>query len=231
MNDRKNAKPKAFASGLALILFSLFLAIPVLAGTGKGEFCPTCVDWTDLDDWLAKKAAYEQELLQKIPQENYNQETLLGDAGIPSNNSLVITAKCFPCRSGPFPAVFTYWLLKYLGHEKVGVLDGNTDDWAADGLNTSEKPATKLKTNYTPQLKPELLDTYDFVVSDGAQIVDARPSRDFGIGSISGAVNISSYENVIETERRLSLAGTSSLSLILGICERKESTYFTERSN
>ena len=51
-----------------------------------------------------------------------------------------------------------------------------------------------------PELKPELLATYDFVVNGGAQIVDARPARDYGIGSIPGAVNIP-YENVVDKER------------------------------
>ncbi len=125
---------------------------------------------------------------------------LLGDAGISHNDSLVITGECLPCGGGPSPAVFTYWLLKYLGHEKVRVLDGSIDDWKAAGLNTSERPATRPKTNYTPRLKPELLATYDFVVNGGAQIVDARLARDYGMGSIPGAVNIP-YENMVEKER------------------------------
>ena len=125
---------------------------------------------------------------------------LLGDAGISRNDSLVITGECLPCGGGPSPAVFAYWLLKYLGHEKVRVLDGSIDDWTAAGLNTSNKSATRPKTNYIPLLMPELLATYDYVVHGGAQIVDARPARDFGMGSIPGAINIP-YENVIEKER------------------------------
>ena len=126
--------------------------------------------------------------------------TLLGDAGISRNDSLVIAGECLPCGSGPSPAVFSYWLLKYLGHEKVRVLDGSIDDWAAAGLNTSNKSATRTKTIYTPLIKPELLATYDYVVHGGAQIVDARPAIDFGMGSIPGAINIP-YENVVEKER------------------------------
>jgi thiosulfate/3-mercaptopyruvate sulfurtransferase len=124
---------------------------------------------------------------------------LLGDAGISRNDSLVVAGECLPCGGGPSPAVFTYWLLKYLGHEKVRVLDGSIDDWAAAGLNTSNMSATRLKTEYVPQIKPDLLATYEFVVNGGAQIVDARPARDYGIGSIPGAVNIP-YENVVENE-------------------------------
>ncbi len=267
---------------ISILLHGLVLSAPVLAGTETGEFCPTCPDWTDLDGWLAKKAAYEQEQQQntQIPNQEITLKTqnvdpapvqavsdpvpsnasqirtgrfaealvspkevspndvvldispsanryiegavninyddfmgeggqlksvsevakLLGDAGISRNDSLVIAGECLPCGGGPSPAVFTYWLLKYLGHEKVRVLDGSIDDWAAAGLNTSNKSATRPKTEYIPQIKPELLATYDFVVNGGAQIVDARPARDYGIGSIPGAVNIP-YQNVIDKER------------------------------
>lgn len=124
---------------------------------------------------------------------------LLGDAGISHNDSLVIAGECLPCGGGPSPATFTYWIFKYLGHEKVRVLDGRIDDWAAAGLNTSNKSATRSKTDYIPVTGPVLLATYDFVVNGGAQIVDARSARDFDLGSIPGAVNIP-YENVVVNE-------------------------------
>ncbi len=265
---------------ISILLHCLVLSAPVYAGTETGEFCPTCPDWNDIDGWLAKKAAYDQEQTnvklesQQITlktqnadpdpvknanttvQSNYSSSrtgkfaevlvspaevspddivldispsatryiegavninyegftgeggqfksvpemaTLLGDAGISRNDSLVIAGECLPCGGGPSPAIFTYWLLKYLGHEKVRVLDDSIDDWAAAGRNTSNKSAIRPKTDYNPLLKPELLATYDFVVNGGAQIVDARPARDYGIGSIPGAVNIP-YENVVVNE-------------------------------
>jgi thiosulfate/3-mercaptopyruvate sulfurtransferase len=269
------------ASSLALMLvISMLLFLPVLAGTETGEFCPTCPDWTDLDGWLAKKEAYEQEQQKALHDEkgaklktqnatsdqstpegthapsnlsrmrigsfaqalvspialssddvvldispnmtkyaegavniNYEQfmgqggslmpvldiAELLGNAGISRNDSVVIAGECLPCGGGPSPAIFTYWLLRYLGHEKVRVLDGSIGDWTAAGLNTSNMSATRLKTNYIPTIKPELLATYDFVLNGGAQIVDARPSRDYGIGSIPGSLNIP-YEGVVENE-------------------------------
>ena len=275
------AKTMIIYGTLSILLHGLIFCAPVLAGTETGEFCPTCPDWTDLDGWLAKKPAYEQEQQQKNQLQNQDMvlktqnvepapmpaikgpvssnssqirtgmfaealvspmgvspddvvldispsatryiegavnvnyegflgeggqfksvsemAKLLGDAGISSNDSLVIAGQCLPCGGGPSPAIFTYWLLKYLGHEKVRVLDGSIDDWKAAGLNTSEQPAIRPKTNYVPLLKPELLATYDFVVNGGAQIVDARSARDYGIGSIPGAVNIP-YENVVVNE-------------------------------
>ena len=73
------------------------------------------------------------------------------------------------------------------------------EDWTAAGRNISNKSATRPKTEYVPLLQPKLLASYEFVVNGGAQIVDARPARDYGIGSIPGAVNIP-YENVLANE-------------------------------
>lgn len=289
------------ASSLAL-LFAIYmlLMLPALAGTETGEFCPTCPDWTDLDGWLAKKEAYEQEQQQKaqleeqemkleaqsaeavqtppendpapnglsinrtgnfgealaspmavLPEDvvldispsaaryiegavNINYESffekggqlktvsemakLLGEAGISRNDSIVIAGECLPCGGGPSPAVFTYWLLKYLGHENARVLDGGIDDWEAAGLGTSNESATRLKTDYIPALKPELFATYDFVLNAGAQIVDARPTRDYGIGSVPGALNIP-YGSVVEDER---IKPQEDLQKIFAVLDREQ---------
>ncbi len=262
---------------LSLMLNAILLN-PALAGTENGEFCPTCPDWTDLDGWLAKKAAYDQTQQNSQPQnlqtelvaqstdlaaaessltplvnnstearsgsfkealispsdisaedvildispsatryiegsvslnyENFMEEDwtlktvseialLLGDAGISANDSLVIAGECLPCGGGPTPSVFTYWLLRYLGHENVRILEGRIEDWEAAGLNTSEMPALRPRTEYSPRLKPELLATYDYVANGGAQIVDARPAVEFRMNSIPGAVNIP-YEDVLD---------------------------------
>jgi len=294
------------ASSLALMLaICVLLVLPALAGTETGEFCPTCPDWTDLDGWLAKKEAYEQEQQQKaqleeqemklaaqrlaaqsaeaspvssesspapnglsinrtgafaealaspmavLPEDvvldispsvaryiegsvNINYEgffekggrlksvsevaKLLGEAGISRNDSIVIAGECLPCGGGPSPAIFTYWLLKYLGHEKVRVLDGGIDDWTAAGRNTSNESAIRSKTHYIPDIKPELFATYDFVLNGGAQIVDARPTRDYGIGSVPGALNIP-YECVVEDER---IKPQEDLQRIFAVLDREQ---------
>ncbi|MCX6678006.1 MAG: rhodanese-like domain-containing protein [Methanothrix sp.] len=200
---------------ISILLHGLVLSSPVLAGTETGRFAeafisPTAVSPDDIVLDISPNATRYREGSVNINYEGFLDEGgriksaseiagLLGEAGISQNDSLVITGECLPCGGGPSPAVFTYWLLKYLGHEKVRVLDGSIDDWTAAGRNTSNKSATRPKTEYVPQLKPELLATNEFVVNGGAQIVDARPARDYGIGSIPGAVNIP-YENVLVNE-------------------------------
>jgi thiosulfate/3-mercaptopyruvate sulfurtransferase len=56
---RKASAAASIICLLAVFLLS-FLTISAMAGTENGEFCPTCVDWNDVEGWLAKKDAYEQ---------------------------------------------------------------------------------------------------------------------------------------------------------------------------
>ncbi|HSD58744.1 MAG TPA: rhodanese-like domain-containing protein, partial [Methanotrichaceae archaeon] len=131
---------------------------------------------------------------------------ILGLAGISRNDSIVITGECLPCGGGPAPAAYSYWVLKYLGHNKVRVLEGGIEDARAAGLNITNQPATRNPTIYDIQMKPELLATYDFVKNGGAQIVDARSPRDFELGSIPGSVNIP-LESILDNERMLNRSG------------------------
>jgi len=125
---------------------------------------------------------------------------MLGNAGISENDSVLIYGECQPCGGGPSAATYVYWALKYLGHQKVSVLDGGIDDWVAARLPTQAEPATLPPKTYTPTIRPEILATYEYVVSGQAQIVDARTLQEFGIGSIPGAVNIP-YETVLDEKR------------------------------
>ena len=61
----------AISGAIAVLLFILstsfiLLAGSASAGTETGEFCPTCPDWTNLDGWLEKKAAYEEDMKNAV---------------------------------------------------------------------------------------------------------------------------------------------------------------------
>ncbi len=123
---------------------------------------------------------------------------MLGDAGISSNDNIVIYGECMACGGGPAPATYVYWMMKSLGHENVWVLDGNVEDWAAAGLPTTNESLTKPGTIYTPEFTMDLIATYDYVNSGEAQIVDARHVHEFeAAGSIPEAINIP-YESVLD---------------------------------
>ena len=115
---------------------------------------------------------------------------ILGDAGIARSDSLVVYGECMPCGGGPSTATYGYWLLRYIGHDKVRVLDGGIDAWTKAGMPVQNSSATRPATTYSPFLRPELYATYDYVKSGVVQIVDARSPLEFKTGSIPGAINI-----------------------------------------
>ena len=122
---------------------------------------------------------------------------ILGDAGISRNDNLLIYGECQPCGGGPSVSTYVYWMMKYLGHDRVKILDGGIDDWTAEGLPAMNAPATLPKANYTPELRPSLLANYDYVKNGGAQIVDSRTFEEYEAGCIPEAVSIP-YGQVME---------------------------------
>ncbi len=120
----------------------------------------------------------------------------LGDAGIAHDDSVIVYGECLPCGGGPSTATYVYWVLKYLGHDKVKVFDGGIKDWRAAGLPTEAEPKTLPKTNYIPSIKPNLLAAYDYVKNGNAQIIDARTPEEYNVSSIPESINMP-YDKVL----------------------------------
>jgi thiosulfate/3-mercaptopyruvate sulfurtransferase len=125
---------------------------------------------------------------------------ILGDIGISRNNSVVIYGECQPCGGGPSAATYTYWVMKYLGQKKIGLLNGGIDNWTAAGLPTENKPMLRSEAVYTPKLKGGMFATYDLVKSRKLQIIDARTPEDRTVGSIPGSIMMP-YDEVLEKKR------------------------------
>ena len=125
---------------------------------------------------------------------------ILGRAGISQDDSLVIYGECMPCGGGPAPSTYVYWMLKSLGHENVRVMDGTVDDWKASGRPATSETQARPGANYVPEFTPEFIATYNYIIENAPQVVDARSAEDFEYGSIPGAINIP-YESVLEGDR------------------------------
>jgi thiosulfate/3-mercaptopyruvate sulfurtransferase len=106
---------------------------------------------------------------------------VLGRSGVTSEDEVVLYGDCFSC--GDF--TFVYWIMKYLGHQKVEILRG-----PAAGLPTAGSAVTGPMANYSPSPRPELLADYESVASGQFVVVDARTPDQFGAGHIDGAINI-----------------------------------------
>jgi len=121
---------------------------------------------------------------------------ILGEAGISQNDSLLIYGECQPCGGGPSASTYIYWIMKYLGHENVKLLDGGLKDWVSANNPTTNESRVLTPKSYTPKIEPGLLATYDYVKAGKAQILDARTPQDFASGNIPGAMNLP-YDRII----------------------------------
>jgi thiosulfate/3-mercaptopyruvate sulfurtransferase len=158
---------------------------------GVSKFIPDAVhiDYLDFQNNSTLRPASE---LAKI----------LGNAGIARNNNVLIYGECKPCGGGPAVSTYTYWIMRYLGHDpaKIRVLDGGIANWAEANNPVTNESQSRPKTNYTFEPKPELLATYEQVKSGGFQLVDARSLQEFGAESIPGSINIP-YDSVMTNGR------------------------------
>ena len=128
----------------------------------------------------------------------------LGRLGIDARTQVVV----YDQDTGGF-ASRLWWMLRWLGHDAVAVLNGGFAKWLAEGRPT--KPGVEIRTArlFVPHPRPDMVVTAADVASHMAQeswrLLDARaPERFRGEvepidkvpGHIPGAVNIPFLENV-----------------------------------
>ncbi|VVB64224.1 Rhodanese-like domain protein [uncultured archaeon] len=119
---------------------------------------------------------------------------ILGDAGISRGDSVVIESK------NPSDATYVYLILDYLGQEGVKLLDSHIGGETPADKSIESAPTVKPKTKYTPSPKIDLIASYDYVKRKDVQVVDARPSREYSVGSVHGSKNIP-YDMVLDGEK------------------------------
>jgi thiosulfate/3-mercaptopyruvate sulfurtransferase len=66
------------------------------------------------------------------------------------------------------------------GMKRQEAVDGGIDAWKKAGKPVKDAPAIRSATSYLPDLRPEILATYEYVKSRKAQIVDAKSPRNLG---------------------------------------------------
>jgi len=201
---------------------------PMLAPLSKAE------NYDIILDVSPKTAAYIDGAININYEEFFDQDKrlksadqlseILGNAGISRENSVLIYGKCQPCGGGPSAATYAFWVLKYLGQERLGLLDGEIENWTAAGLPTSMTPTVRPKTIYVPKLNAEMMATYDQVNGSNILIVDARTPQEHGSAAIPGSVNIP-YDSVLENGK---LKNRTALSdLFIGLDKNRTVAVYT----
>jgi thiosulfate/3-mercaptopyruvate sulfurtransferase len=132
-------------------------------------------------------------------------ERLLGESLSLSNDMSVIL---YSERSNP-NATFLAWALDYLGHKRMGVLNGGWEKWASEKLPvTQEYPSLAPKKFFGKAIRENLAEKKwirDRLPVKGVVILDARPPKQYSgeegeeirRGHIPGARNIF-WEMILE---------------------------------
>lgn len=110
---------------------------------------------------------------------------------------------------GALAAVRTWWMLRWLGHPRVAVLDGGWQAWQAAGYPTRAGEETRPARHFLPHPRPELIVTTpeaNKMRSDASQLVmDARTAERYRgdnetldpvAGHIPGAISVPYVENL-----------------------------------
>lgn len=109
-------------------------------------------------------------------------ENLLGKVGISNNSSIIFY---HGNQWTLLDAAVAFWILEYLGHEKVYILDGGIDAWRKAGKRLSNKPSRKEASVFKANPKhsryatsEEMLKVGKGKVSD-IQLIDSRTESEF----------------------------------------------------
>ena len=128
----------------------------------------------------------------------------LGAWGIDNSRQVVVYDDSFgsiACR--------LWWLLRWLGHDAVALLDGGLPKWQREGHPMSQAVPTVVPVTFTPHIRPGLLadvsDVEKAVKRDDMLVIDARAEERFNgeielldkvAGHIPGAVNLPYDDNL-----------------------------------
>jgi thiosulfate/3-mercaptopyruvate sulfurtransferase len=103
---------------------------------------------------------------------------LFGSRGISNEHTIVL----YGDRNNWF-AAYTYWYLKYYGHDKVLLLNGPREKWIADGRSTNAEVPSYEPASFTAQPGDESIrarrDEVLAAVDDITRLVDVRSPAEF----------------------------------------------------
>jgi thiosulfate/3-mercaptopyruvate sulfurtransferase len=140
-------------------------------------------------------------------------EKILGNAGIDNNKHMVIygssTIKEFPPQPAEYGTAVPFFILEYLGHKKVSVLNGGIEAWTKAGnpieTNENKLPQTTYKADVQKQTLVTTTEMIELVKKKYPKTVhiDVRIPEiyhgeiinGFRGGHIPGAINIERTQN------------------------------------
>lgn len=117
---------------------------------------------------------------------------IFGAVGISENDPLVIYGDYFVNSYD----TFAFWVMKYLGHQDVLLLEGTRGGREAAGLKFVDNPTPGGEKTYTPNPNLDLFAPADQF--EGRRLVDPRTPAEYNAGHLEGAINID-YTKVVSS--------------------------------
>ena len=121
----------------------------------------------------------------------------LREAGVSNGSHVVVYGE-------PLSAAWLVFVLDYLGHPRVSMLDGSILKWRSENRPIARTPLVPPRGTFTPSAHPELRATADDVqkgmAARSAVILDARSAREFEAGHIPGA-KLLAFQDVLSDPR------------------------------
>lgn len=108
-------------------------------------------------------------------------EKVLGNAGISNDTHLVIYADA---KTLVFATV-GFWILEYLGHDKVHLLDGGIDSWKAAGKQVVREQTKRAPAVFRARPNPAMIASTSYMVeiakgnAGDVQMIDCRSEKEF----------------------------------------------------
>lgn len=122
---------------------------------------------------------------------------MLGERGIGPDDRVVL----YDDRGG-FHASRLFWLLEYLGHSRVSVLNGGFPAWEREGWQVSTEVSAVEPTVFPINVTPRRAASADWLMErrddPSVIVIDVRPPQAFEDGHIPWAVNIPWADNLNE---------------------------------
>lgn len=127
---------------------------------------------------------------------------ILGELGITPETRVV-----FYDDKGGFHAARMFWVLEYLGHRNVAVLNGGLSGWVADGgplthLTIAHAPAA-FQAAPSPRRFASAADVLDQQADPNGVLIDVRPAKMYADGNIPWAINVPWAQNLGEDGKYL----------------------------
>ena len=134
-------------------------------------------------------------------------ETLFGKVGIGNDTNVVFY---FDSLKTMNDATVGFWVMEYLGHDKVYVLDGGLEAWRKGGnrldTNPTMKPEKTFKAHVVPSRIATTAEILQIAGGSGTTLIDSRTKDEFSGkdmralqgGHVPTAINVSDKDTLVK---------------------------------